>query len=160
MTKTTKDEKEEVLELEQYEVIFLDDDKTTVLDRQMVNEGERVEYKGQTPTKEPTNMMTYTFAGWIGEERMESVTERLILIAKYSAETVVNSKDEAALLAASLENAEATNLNATVEAGQKVTEQQKALEKDSRTAEQIVNEVLENGKAEIGIEANKDNIER
>ena len=47
-----------------------------------------------------------------------------------------------------------------VEAGQKVTEQQKALEKDSRTAEQIVNEVLENGKAEIGIEANKDNIER
>ena len=31
---------------------------------------------------------------------------------------------------------------------------------DAKTAEQIVNEVLENGKAEIGIEANKDNIER
>ena len=146
--------------MEQYEVIFLDDDKTTILDRQMVDEGARVEYKGQTPTKEQTNMMTYTFSGWIGEEKMESVTERLILVAKYSAETVVNSKDEAALLDASLENAENTNLNATIEAGQKVTEQQKALEKDSRTAEQIVNEVLENGKAEIGIEANKDNIER
>lgn len=146
--------------MEQYEVIFLDDDKITVLDRQMVIEGEKVEYKGKTPTKEPTNMTTYTFSGWIGEEKMESVKERLILIAKYSAETVVNSKDEAAMLEASLENAENTNLNATIEAGQKVTEQQKALEKDSRSAEEIVNEVLENGKAEIGIEANKDNVER
>ena len=146
--------------MEQYEVIFLDDDKLTVLDRQMVNEGEKVTYKGQTPTKEPTNMMTYTFSGWVGEEKMEAVTEKLVLIAKYTAETVTNSKDEAALLAASLENAENTNLSATVEAGQKLSEQQKAMEKDSRTAEQIVNEVLENGKAEIGIEANKDNVER
>lgn len=146
--------------MEQYEVIFLDDDKVTVLDRQFVNEGEKVTYKGQTPTKEPTNMMTYTFSGWIGEEKMEAVTEKLVLIAKYTAETVTNSKDEAALLAASLENAENTNLSATVEAGQKLSEQQKALEKDSRTAEQIVNEVLENGKAEIGQEANKDNVER
>lgn len=146
--------------MEQYEVIFLDDDKATVLDRQFVNEGEKVTYKGQTPTKEPTNMMTYTFSGWVGEEKMEAVTEKLVLIAKYTAETVTNSKDEAALLAASLENAENTNLSATVEAGQKLSEQQKALEKDSRSAEQIVNEVLENGKAEIGQEANKDNVER
>ena len=146
--------------MEQYEVIFLDDDKVTVLDRQFVNAGEKVTYKGQTPTKEPTNMMTYTFSGWIGEEKMESVTEKLVLVAKYTAETVTNSKDEAALLAASLENAQNTNLSATVEAGQKVSEQQKALEKDSRTAEEIVNEVLENGKAEIGQEVNKDNVER
>lgn len=146
--------------MEQYEVIFLDDDRVTVLDRQMVNEGDKVIYKGQTPIKDPTNMITYTFSGWIGEEKMESVTEKLVLVAKYTAETVINSKDEAALLAASLENAGNTTLNATVEAGQRVSEQQKALEKDSRTAEEIVNEVLENGKAEIGIEANKDNIER
>lgn len=146
--------------MEQYEVIFFDDDKVTVLDKQMVNEGEKVTYKGQTPTKEPTNMMTYTFVGWIGEEKMESVTERLVLIAKYSAETVTNSKDENALLAASLENAQNTNLNATIEAGQKVSEQQKAFEKESRTSEQIVNDILENGKTEIGQEVNKDNIER
>ena len=146
--------------MEQYEVIFLDDDKVTVLDRQFVNEGEKVTYKGQTPTKEPTNMMTYTFSGWVGEEKMEAVTEKLVLIAKYEAETVTNSKDEAALLAASLENAQNTNLSATVEAGQKVSEQQKALEKDSRTAEEIINEVLENGKAEVGLEANKDSIDR
>ena len=146
--------------MEQYEVIFLDDDKQTVLDRQFVNAGEKVIYKGQTPTKEPTNAMTYSFSGWTNEEKMEDVTENLILIAKYTAETVTNSKDEAALLAASLENAQNTNLSATVEAGQKVSEQQKALEKDSRTAEEIVNEVLENGKAEVGLEANKDSIDR
>ena len=51
-------------------------------------------------------------------------------------------------------------LNATIEAGQKVSEQQKAFAKETRTAEEIVNDIKENGKTEIGIEANKDNIER
>ena len=91
---------------------------------------------------------------------MASVQEKLILVAKYSAETVTTAKDENALLQASLENAEKTNLNATIEAGQKVSEQSKALEKDSRSAEEIVNDVIENGKTEIGQEVNKDNIER
>ena len=91
---------------------------------------------------------------------MDSVQEKLVLVAKYIAETATATKDENAMLQASLENAEKTNLNATIEAGQKVNEQQKALEKDSRTAEEIVNEVLENGKAEIGNEVNKDNVER
>lgn len=146
--------------MEQFEVIFLDDDRKTVLDHQMVNSGEQVKYKGKTPSKEPTNQMTYTFEGWIGEEKMQSVQEKLVLVAKYSAESLTSTKDENAMLQASLENAENTNLNATIEAGQKVSEQQKALAKDPRTAEQIVNEVLENGKAEIGQEANKDNVER
>lgn len=146
--------------MEQFEVIFLDEDRVTVLDRQIINSGEKVSYKGKTPYKEPTNQMTYTFVGWTDEEKMYSVTERLILVAKYSAETVTNVKDEMALLAASLENAEKTNLNATIDAGKKVSEQQKALEKDSRTAEQIVNDILENGKTEIGQEVNKDNVER
>ena len=39
MTKTTNDKKE-VQQLEQFEVIFLDEDKVTVLDRQMVKEGD------------------------------------------------------------------------------------------------------------------------
>lgn len=146
--------------MEQFEVTFLDDDRVTVLDRQVVEAGKPVKYKGEPPTKAPTNMMTYTFVGWFGKEKMEAVNENLILIAEYAAETVTNTKVENALIAASLENAQNTNLSATVEAGQKVSEQQKALAKDSRTAEQIVNEVLENGKAEIGVEANKDNVER
>lgn len=146
--------------MEEFEVIFLDDDRRTILDRQMVEKGMQVKYNGKLPEKEATNAMTYTFIGWIGEEKMASVQERLVLVAKYSAETISATKDENALLQASLENAENTNLNATIEAGQKVSEQQKALAKDTRTAEQIVNDVLENGKTEIGQEANKDNIER
>jgi len=146
--------------LEEFEVIFLDDDRRTVLDHQIVAKGDKVEYKGKLPIKEPTNMMTYTFIGWVGEEKMNSVQERLVLIAKYSMEVINITKDESALLVASLENAKNTNLNATIEAGQKVSEQQKALAKDTRTAEQIVNEVLENGKTEIGQDINKNNIER
>ena len=146
--------------MEQIEVIFLDDDRLTVLEQQFVEAGKAVKYKGKTPAKEPVNGVSYTFIGWVGEEKMESVTEKLVLVAKYAAETATANKDEAALLQASLENAEKTNLNATIEAGQKVSEQQKALAKDSRTAEEIVNEVIENGKAEIGNEVNKDNVER
>ena len=146
--------------MEQFEVIFLDDDRLTVLEQQFVEGGKAVKYKGKTPAKEPVNGVSYTFIGWVGEEKMASVTEKLVLVAKYAAETATANKDEAALLQASLENAEKTNLNATIEAGQKVSEQQKALAKDSRTAEEIVNEVIENGKAEIGNEVNKDNVER
>lgn len=146
--------------MEQVEVIFLDDDKITVLDRQFVNVGESVKYNGKTPSKEPINGVTYTFTGWTGEEKLASVAEKTVCIAKYSAETATATKEENALLEASLQNAENTNLNATIEAGQKANSQLKALEKDPRTAEQIVNEVLENGKTEIGQDINKDNIDR
>jgi len=146
--------------VEEFEVIFLDDDRKTILDHQLVNAGATVKYKGNTPEKEATNGISYTFIGWIGEEKMESVQEKLVLVAKYSAEMLSATKDENAMLQASLANAENTNLNATIEAGQKVSEQQKALAKDTRTAEQIVNDILENGKTEIGQDVNKDNIER
>jgi len=146
--------------VEEFEVIFLDDDRKTILDHQLVNAGATVKYKGNPPEKEATNGISYTFIGWIGEEKMEAVQEKLVLVAKYSAEMLSATKDENAMLQASLANAENTNLNATIEAGQKVSEQQKALAKDTRTAEQIVNDILENGKTEIGQEVNKDNVER
>lgn len=146
--------------MEQAEVIFLDEDKTTVLERQLVTIGQKVKYNGKIPSKEPVNGVNYTFVGWIGEEKLNAIVGKTIVIAKYSAETVTSTKDENALLEASLQNAENTNLNNTIEAGQKVNVQCKALEKDSRTAQQIVNEVLANGKTEIGQEVNKDNIER
>lgn len=145
---------------EEYEIIFLDDDKTTVLDRQIVKAGSSVTYNGKLPEKDSTNVAKYTFTGWTNEEKLESVNERLILIAKYSSETINATKEQNALLDASLANAENTNLNATIDAGNKLNEQQKALEKDFRSAEQIVNEVLENGQTEIGQEANKDNLDR
>ena len=145
--------------MEQFEVIFYDEDEKTVLDRQLVESGSKVEYKGEEPFKEPINGISYKFVGWTGEENLESVTGNLVLVAKFDAETNTENKEDA-LLKASLENAKNTNLNATVEAGQKVSEQQKAAEKDSRTSEEIVNEILANGKTEIGVEANKDNVER
>ena len=97
---------------------------------------------------------------WHDNKGYNATLEKTIFIAKYSAETATSTKEENALLEASLQNAENTNLNATIEAGQKANAQLKELEKDPRTAEQIVNEVLENGKTEIGQDINKDNIDR
>ena len=145
--------------MEQFEVIFYDDDEKTVLDRQLVNSGTKVVYQGVEPYKAPINQVTYRFIGWAGEENMESVTSNLILVAKYESETPTISAEDA-LLKASLENAKNTNLNATIEAGQKVTEQRRALEKDTRSPEEIVNDIVANGKTEIGVEQNKDNMER
>ena len=63
---------------------------------------------------------------------------------------------------ASLENAENSKLNETMEAGQKVSAQQKALEKDPRSVTEIVNDILENGQTEIGenLDKDKDNFEK
>ena len=56
----------------------------------------------------------------------------------------------------SLQNAENTNYNVVVEAGQKAISHEKAVEKDSRTAEQIVDDILVNGQTEVGQEMSKD----
>ena len=145
--------------MEKFEVIFYDDDEMTVLDRQFVEAGSKVVYNGKEPFKEPINQVTYNFVGWTDEDKLDNVTDNLVLVAKYESDSPTTNKEDA-LLKASLENARNTNLNATVEAGQKVSEQQKAVVKDTRTAEEIVNEVLANGKTEIGVEQNKDDFDR
>ncbi len=147
------------LRLDKVEVIFYDDDEKTVLDRQLVNVGDKVVYSGPEPFKAATNIESFKFVGWTGEEKLEKVEDNLVLVAKYESSNPASNR-ESAFLKASLENAKKTNLNATVEAGQKVSEQQKALEKDSRTAEEIVSEIVANGKTEIGVEQDKDNIEK
>lgn len=145
-------------EVENFEVIFLDDDRITVLDRQFVKTGETVVYKGEKPIKAPTAQETYTFVGWLGEEKMKKVTEKLVLVALYDVDINQDAKD--AMYNASLENAQNSSLNQTLEAGQKVEEQKKALEKDSRTTSEIVSDIMKNGKTEIGQEINKNNVER
>lgn len=139
--------------MEQFEVVFLDEDKKTVLDKQIVNENEKVIYRGKTPSKEPENGIKYIFDGWSGEEKLNSVEENLILIAKYKEEMQTNSLEEA-FYDATLETAKSADINTTVEAGQKIVNQIKMLEKDSRTAEEIVNAVLKDGKTEIATERN------
>jgi len=141
--------------MEEFDVIFLDDDKKTVLANIKVEYGESATYPGKIPTKEPMAGVKYTFAGWVGQEKLAVITENTVVYAKYNAETATVTNGDA-LYNASLQNAEATNYNVVVEAGQKAVSQQKAIEKDSRTAEQIVNDIVENGKTEVGQEMNKD----
>ena len=146
------------MEQDVFEVIFLDDDKITVLDRQFAKLGESVSYKGEIPVKEPTTQETYTFCGWTNEEKLQNVTEKIILIAKYTVDVKKATKD--AMYNASLENAQETNLSDAVNSGKKLDSQQKAIEKDSRTASEIVSDIMKNGKTEIGQDVNKDNIDR
>ena len=146
------------MEEEIYDVIFLDDDRITVLDKQQVRKGDTVVYKGEVPIKAPTAQETYQFKGWIGEEKLNNVNENLILIALY--EVSVNHENQDAMYNASLESAQESLLNETLDAGKKVEEQKKALEKDSRTPSEIVSDIIKNGKTELGQEVNKDNIDR
>lgn len=148
------------MEKEQIEVIFLDDDKLTILDRQFVEYGRSTKYKGKLPEKPASLEGKYTFIGWTNEEKLDCITQRLILVAKYNLE--VNSEIKDAMYEASLENAENSKLNETMEAGQKVSAQQKALEKDPRSVTEIVNDILENGQTEIGenLDKDKDNFEK
>ena len=115
--------------MEEFDVIFLDDDKRTVLANIKVEFGESAVYPGKTPTKEPVAGVKFTFAGWIGEEKLSVITGNTVVVAKYEAETATVTNGDA-LYNASLANAEATNYNVVVEAGQKAVSQQKAIEKD------------------------------
>ena len=141
--------------MEEFDVIFLDDDKKTVLANIKVEFGESAVYPGQVPTKEPVAGVKFNFVGWIGEEKLAVITENTVVVAKYEPETVAVTNSDA-LYNASLQNAEATNYNVVVEAGQKAVSQQKAIEKDSRTAEEIVSDIMENGQTEVGQEMDKD----
>ena len=145
--------------MEQFEVIFLDDDELTVLDKQLVNKGAHVTYNGKAPEKDLINGIKYVFIGWTNEELLESVEQNVTVIAKYVEEgTEQNIEDS--LFNATLETAKKTDLNATIHAGNKLTSQKEALEKDSRSPEEIVEEVLKKGEIEIGSEIEKDDSER
>ena len=54
-------------ELRKYSIRFLDDDGTTVLDKQTVEYGKTPEYAGDKPKKAETAWVTYDFIGWSPE---------------------------------------------------------------------------------------------
>lgn len=141
--------------MDNFNVIFLDDDKKTVLATIKVEYGEKAVYPNGTPTKEAIQGVKYNFIGWEGQEKLEVVTADTVVVAKYAAETDTKSNEQA-MLDASLQNAENTNYNVVVEAGQKAVSQEKAVEMDARSAEEIVSDIMENGKTEVGQEMNKD----
>jgi len=47
-----------------YIITFVDDDNTTILQQEELEEGVLPVYNGETPTKSATAEYTYTFAGW------------------------------------------------------------------------------------------------
>ncbi len=141
--------------MDEFKVIFLDDDKKTILAEVQVEYGEKAVYPNETPTKDTIQGVKYYFIGWEGQEKLEVVTADTTVIAKYAAETDTKSNEQA-LYDASLQNAENTNYSVVAEAGQKAVSQEKAVEKDPRTAEEIVNDIIENGKTEVGQDINKE----
>ncbi len=145
--------------MEKFEVVFLDDDNETILDKQLVDKGASVKYNGPTPEKDVINGIKYVFAGWTNEEKLENVEENLILVAKYADEdSTHNIEDD--LFNATLESTKKMELNATISAGNKLSEQKLALEKDGRTPEEIVEDVIKNGKTELRDQNSKEDIER
>ena len=144
--------------MEQFEVIFLDDDEKTVLDKQLVEKGTKVEYNGKEPEKDTINGIRYVFSGWTNEEKLKDVKENITLVAIYKEET--DLVIEEALFNSTLESTKKKDLNSTIAAGNKLTAQKEAIEKDSRSPLEIVEEVLKNGKVEIGNEIEKNDIER
>ena len=72
--------------LNEYEITFVNHDGT-VLQRENLAYGTTPEYKGNTPTKQPTDQYTYTFVGW--DNRITAVTANATYTAQY--EAAVNS---------------------------------------------------------------------
>ena len=49
---------------QEYQISFVDEDGTTILEKDTVAAGTTPTYEGETPTKTKTAQYTYTFAGW------------------------------------------------------------------------------------------------
>ena len=81
--------------LREYEIIFVDEDGTTVLYQNKFPYGSEPEYKGEIPTKAATAQYSYTFAGW--DTKVTTVTGAATYTATYT-QTVnqyeVTFKDE------------------------------------------------------------------
>lgn len=133
---------------EKFTVIFYDDDRTTILDKHEVKSGAKVEYEGKTPEKPEENGIRYEFIGWETTGNVECVTENIELFAKYEAGKVD------AFFELSEANAEIANLNEVMQAGQKVSQVEKATR--DLTAEEkanLINEIKEKGSVELDKQA-------
>ena len=136
--------------MEQFEVVFYDDDRKTILYRTIVNKGESVTYGGSKTEKGGK----YVLVGWEGEENMACVERNLTLYAKYEP-IIADERD--AYYDATVKSTENVPLSGTIDAGTRLTEHEMALSRDSRSPEEIVREVLENGSAVIGEDRSQGN---
>lgn len=136
---------------EKFIVTFYDDDRKTILDQQEVNKGESVKYTGKTPEKPAENGIEYIFVGWEATTgNITMVMENIDLFAKYEANSKTSSKAEDAMYELSEANAEVAKLNEVMEAGNKVSQAEKAtrdLTREEKNA--LVNEVKDKGSVNL-----------
>ncbi len=139
---------------EQFSVIFYDDDRKTILDKQEVNKGESAKYQGKTPEKPAENGIQYTFVGWETTGNITMVMENIEAYARYEEDSKIALQDQKSMFELSESNAENANLNEVMEAGQKVSMAEKATRDMSlEQKKDLVNEVLEKGSVDLGKEA-------
>ena len=131
----------------EYSVVFYMDDAKTILDQQKVEKGATCKYQGKPPFKPDTLDGRYIFEGWSNEDLLECVERNIECIAKFRLEAKSNEPISTEFTEGVALEAE---LDSTLEAGKKIQEQQKALEQDPRSTEEIINDIKENGKTEIG----------
>lgn len=137
-----------------FTVTFYDEDRKTVLEKQEVAKGESVKYQGKLPEKPAENGIEYTFIGWEMTGNITMVMEDIELFAKYEESSKVNGMFEL-----SEGNAENAKLNEVMEAGQKVSQAEKATRNLSlEQKKDLVNEVKEKGSVDLEnqIEAERD----
>lgn len=153
MNKIRMKSKEEKMN-EKFTVIFYDDDRKTILDKQEVAKGETVKYQGKTPEKPAENGVQYTFVDWETTGNLMMVMENIEVYAKYEQDSKMTSQGEKLMLEMSEKNAENANLDEVMEAGQKVSVTEKATRDMSlEQKKDLVNEVMEKGSVDLGREA-------
>lgn len=127
-------------------VIFYDEDRKTILDKQEVEAGENVSYQGKIPEKPAENGIEYIFVGWETKGRLVNIEENVELFARYED----SSKLSKAMMELSEQNAEAANLNEVMRAGQKVNEAEKATRNLSiEQKKELVAEVKDKGSVNL-----------
>lgn len=130
---------------EKFIVTFYDENRTTILDKQEVAKGQSVKYQGKVPEKPAENGIEYTFVGWETTGNIQMVMENIDAFAKYEESSKVNSMFEL-----SEENAENAKLNDVMQAGQKVSEVEKATRNLSLEQKRdLVNEVKDKGSVSL-----------
>ena len=135
-------------------VTFYDDDRKTVLEKQEVEKGGSVKYTGKTPEKPAENGIQYTFVGWEMTGNISMVMENIDLFAKYEESSKVNT-----MFDLSESNAENAKLDEVMEAGQKISEVEKATRNLSlEQKRELINEVKDKGSVNLDreVEAERD----
>ena len=136
--------------MKKYKVIFYDEDGTTILDSQEIDEGGKAEYQGIK--EKEVDGINYTLVGFSNEELLENVTEDISLVAHFD---VVKDQlgeimeDEKAFYEATLESAKQTSYSKTIISGIKFAKQSVVLRSNKDAWDKIIADIKKNGFVEI-----------